>query len=108
MAQSHILFVEDDQKNVALLTMALQALGYRVTSAANGLDALAAVAADRPDLIVLDVHMPVLNGAGFARRLDARGERIPLLVVSAAQGVGRWAGELGAVAILRKPFKIRE
>ena len=67
-----ILIVDDEPFNVDLLEQELEDLGYRTSSARNGKEALEQVAADPPDLILLDVMMPVLDGLTVCRRLEGR------------------------------------
>jgi PAS domain S-box-containing protein len=108
-AQTHILVVDDDPYVRPVLVRLLQRNGLRVSSASEGYAALAAVEADRPDVILLDIKMPGLDGFEVLRRLKARPEtaQIPVIVLTAndlsdttrAQGI-----ELGARAYLEKPI----
>ena len=66
-----MLIVEDHEENRNLLKMLLEANGYRVTAAGDGLEALAAARRDRPDAIVSDVLMPKMDGFAPVPRLDA-------------------------------------
>jgi two-component system, cell cycle sensor histidine kinase and response regulator CckA len=107
-----ILVVDDEVESLALLTGFLAAEGYRVRSANSGQLALASVAAWLPSLILLDIHMPDLDGFSVCRQLKAsettRG--IPLIFISAATDVEeRVAGlALGAVDYITKPFRREE
>ena len=84
---------------------ALEDEGYRCTTAANGREALRAVAGARPDLILLDLNMPVLDGAGFLRAYQqAPGPRAPIIVSSAAHKPP--ADAPGVVAFLPRPFEL--
>src|SRR3712207_9185350 len=67
-----------------------------------------AVERERPAVVVLDMRMPVLDGWGFARALQARQIRLPILVMTAAQNARRWAEEIGADAYLAKPFDLTD
>ena len=107
-----ILVVDDESESLALLTGLLVAEGYRVRSANSGQLALASVSAWLPSLILLDIHMPVLDGFTVCRQLKA-GERtrdIPLIFISAATEVeDRVAGlAIGAVDYITKPFRREE
>jgi CheY-like chemotaxis protein len=106
MHKRTILVVDDTALFRDPLAASLRTAGYDAVCAANGEEALAAVAARRPDLILLDMSMPVMDGAGFLRALRARGDdgRIPVVVLSAAseQRVAFQAGALGAEDYLVK------
>jgi len=98
-----VMVVDDDAAIARLISLTLREDGYAVRSAHDGQDALGAVSTAPPDLIVLDLEMPVMNGRTFFRELRARGLDMPVLIVSA---FGARAGqrELGAEAYLTKPF----
>ncbi|MHB1224825.1 MAG: response regulator, partial [Gemmatimonadaceae bacterium] len=68
---ARILIVDDHQDNVELLQARLEARGYEIDTATDGQEALARVAAVPPDLILLDVMMPIIDGIEVARRLKA-------------------------------------
>jgi CheY-like chemotaxis protein len=99
-AAPRILVVDDAAMFRDPLAAGLTLAGYDAACAADGAEALAAVAARRPDLILLDLAMPVMDGVSFLRALRARegGGRIPVIVLSAAaeQRVAFEAGALGA------------
>jgi len=101
-----ILVVDDDPSIRAVVAQILDFEGYPVQTATDGAEALAAVAQARPSLVLLDMRMPVLDGWGFARALAARGEQLPIVVMTAAQDARRWAEEIGAAGYLAKPFEL--
>lgn len=105
---SRILVVDDDVAIVEIVAEVLRGEGYEVTTAANGRDALRVLGESQPlpELVVLDMRMPVLNGWEFAAALRERGLDIPLVVMTAASNARRWASEVDAVAYLPKPFDI--
>ncbi len=105
-----ILVVDDERAVRDALDRALRLHGYEVSTAEHGLDALARVAADRPDAIVLDVLMPGVDGFGVCRRLRADGDPTPILLLTARAEVGdRVAGlDAGADDYLGKPFALEE
>jgi adenylate cyclase len=82
---SHILVVDDVEKNVRLLADVLAAKGFRTSTAMSGEAALAAIARDAPDLVLLDVMMPGLSGYDVCRaiRADARHTMLPVVLVTA-------------------------
>jgi two-component system, OmpR family, response regulator MprA len=105
-----ILVVDDDPPIRRMLDRTLAAEGYAVESAADGGDALAALERSAPDLVVLDVAMPGLDGLAVCRRIRARGLAIPVLLLTARDAVpDRVAGlEAGADDYLVKPFATEE
>jgi DNA-binding response OmpR family regulator len=109
---SKILIVDDEPFNVDLLEQELEDLGYRTSSASNGQDALEKVAAERPDLILLDVMMPVMDGFAACRRLKESDDTrlIPVVIMTALDGLeDRIRGiEAGADDFLTKPVNPRE
>ncbi|MDM0017807.1 adenylate/guanylate cyclase domain-containing protein [Variovorax saccharolyticus] len=82
---AHVLVVDDVDKNVRLLADVLTARGYRVSTAASGEEALARIAADPPDLVLLDVMMPGMNGYDVCRaiRADPALAVLPVVLVTA-------------------------
>jgi two-component system response regulator MprA len=105
-----VLVVDDDPSLRRMLERTLIAEGYDVTVAADGGAALVAVERDAPDVIVLDVAMPAVDGLAVARRLRGRGLATPILMLTARDAVdNRVAGlEAGADDYLVKPFALAE
>lgn len=100
-----LVLVVDDEPDIRATVMAmLEIEGYRVAEAANGLDALDAVEQREPDVILLDMRMPGLDGWGFAREMRRRGHGTPIVVMTAARDAARWAAEIAASAFVAKPF----
>ena len=112
MANKTVLVVDDSVQNVELLTALMQADGYEIVAAANGLEALAHVAASPPDLILLDIMMPKLDGYEVCRRLkqEASTRLIPIVLLTAlAAEEARVQGiEAGADDFITKPFSRAE
>ena len=110
MAAPAILVVDDDPPIRRMLERTLAAEGYGVRTAADGGAALAAVERSVPDLIVLDVTMPGVDGLAVARRLRGKGLGMPILMLTARDGVpDRVAGlDAGADDYLVKPFAVQE
>ncbi len=105
-----MLVVEDDPGVRSTLDQLLRFEGYRVLQAGDGLEALGLLERERPDLAVVDVVMPKLDGLGLCRMLRRRGDRMPVLVLTARHEVGdRVAGlDAGADDYLAKPFATEE
>ena len=107
-----ILIVDDTPANVHILQARLAAHGYDIVTASDGEEALAAVPAANPDLILLDVMMPKVDGFEVCRRLraDASVTFIPIIVVTsyALSGDDVKAFEAGCDAYVTKPFVPRE
>jgi two-component system, chemotaxis family, chemotaxis protein CheY len=103
-----VLVVENDPDILEALGEFLDAEGFQSHRARNGHEALERVEAVRPDLVLLDMLMPVMDGWEFVRRLRARGAVPPLLVLSADRSLPGLALELGAAAFLAKPFDLSE
>jgi CheY-like chemotaxis protein len=102
-----ILVVDDDVEIREMLRMALTDEGYAVLCASDGAAALALLDEHNPNLILLDMRMPVMDGWAFARAYAARpGPHAPILVMTAAVDAARWAREVGARASIPKPFDL--
>lgn len=104
-----ILIVDDDPHIRQLLVFAFGKAGLETVEAGDGEDALAAVARQRPDLIVLDINMPRMDGLEVCRRLRAAGD-VPILFLSSRDDeIDRVLGiELGGDDYVVKPFSPRE
>ncbi len=83
---SRILVVDDNALNLQLACDALELAGHEVLSAANGEEAIALAASEHPDLILMDLRMPVMNGDEAMRRIkaDERTRRIPVVALTAS------------------------
>ncbi|MFJ4674570.1 MULTISPECIES: response regulator transcription factor [unclassified Kitasatospora] len=105
-----VLVVDDDAAIRRSLERGLRLSGFRVSTAADGADALAAVAEEPPDVLVLDVGMPGLSGTEVCRTLRARADDTPVLMLSALDELAdRVAGlQAGADDYLVKPFALEE
>jgi len=105
-----ILVIDDDEKITSMLRRGLAFEGYSVRTARNGTDGLEAVLQEEPDLIVLDIMMPGLDGWEVCRRLREAGSRMPILMLTAKDEVSdRVRGlDAGADDYLMKPFALEE
>lgn len=103
-----MLVVDDDPDIRELLFTALEDEGFEVVPAGNGQEALAIIKTFRPDVIILDLMMPVMDGWQFAAELRALDEDIPLVLLSAAHDLRTHAKALSAAEIIEKPFDLSE
>jgi len=105
-----VLVVEDDPRVRGSLERALRANGHSVESAEGGATGLAAVVRVAPDAVVLDVNLPDINGFEICRELRRRGDRTPILMLTARDSVSdRVEGlDAGADDYLVKPFALAE
>ena len=105
-----LLVIDDDPVERTILERVLVGAGYRVMTAADGQEGLAAATSGRPDLVLLDVMMPRLNGYQTCRALkrDPTLTHCPILMLTAKEETTDrfWAGEVGADAFLTKPTDI--
>ncbi len=106
----HILVVDDDQAVRDSLARSLRYSGYEVTTANDGVDALARLSSLRPDAVIMDVMMPRLDGLETTRSLRSSGNDVPILVLTARDAVGDRVDGLdaGADDYMAKPFSFEE
>ncbi len=109
MAGKRVLVVDDDEKTVELVRLYLNRDGYRVATAYNGTDALRLARESRPDLIVLDLMLPGIDGLEVCRTIRAESD-VPIIMLTArTTDEDKLAGlELGADDYVTKPFSPRE
>lgn len=103
-----VLVVDDDPGIREMIEMTLATEGYDVEAVADGESALQAARRAPPDVILLDIKMPLMGGGQFARlyREQAGPRRAPIVVITAAQGADERAKEIGADGYLGKPFPL--
>lgn len=108
--QPAILVVDDESSVTQVLKRILEAEGYSVTIAGNGYMALAEIAKSPPDLILLDINMPGMNGYQVLENMAKQDIRIPVIMLTAVVDVFSVdkSIELGADDYVRKPFHSRE
>jgi twitching motility two-component system response regulator PilH len=111
MAQ-RILVVEDSSTERAVMVSTLEANGFEVTIAQDGEQALSMIAATPPDLVVLDIILPKVNGYTVCRKLKQKPEwqHIPVLMISSKTQESDiyWGKKQGANAYLTKPFQAQD
>ena len=108
---THRVLVVDDEPNIAdVVTMALRYQGFEAQTAGTGRDALAAVTAFRPHLILLDVMLPDMEGFEVARRLGAQQARVPIIFLTARDAIDDKIRGLtvGGDDYVTKPFSLEE
>ena len=105
----HILVVDDEPRIAEIARDYLQRAGYRVSTAGNGVDALAAARIERPDLVVLDLGLPRIDGLDVTRRLR-QDSPVPIIMLTArVDESDKLVGlELGADDYITKPFSPKE
>jgi DNA-binding response OmpR family regulator len=90
-----------------MLRWALEDEGWEVQAAADGMQALVWLASHRPDLLLLDFHLPVVDGSAVARELRASyGDTVPIVAITADPSASERARRLGAIATFNKPFDV--
>jgi CheY-like chemotaxis protein len=102
-----VLIAEDEYDIALALELVLSESGYRVATVPNGQEALYALAKEKPDLILMDIMMPVLTGLETCLKIRAMPAyaEIPIVLMSAAPAKGRQA-DYGWSAFIRKPFNV--
>ena len=107
-----ILVIEDQEDNRRILRDLLSSVGYELIEAENGEDGVAAAAAARPDLILMDIQLPLLDGYEATRRIKAQSalSSIPIIAVTsyALSGDEDKARAAGCEGYVTKPFSPRE
>ena len=110
--QATILIVDDEPDVITFLQRALESEGFAVIPAYDGLAALDIAEADQPDLILLDIMMPMMSGYDVCRQLKSNPQTktIPVICVTSAQSADtrHKARDAGAQALLIKPFTAQE
>jgi CheY-like chemotaxis protein len=105
-----ILVVDDAPDNLALISLSLQQQGYRVVTAANGEDAISVATQTQPNLILMDINLPALDGLGATRRIleNELLRDVPVIAVTAfgTEGFQRAAYDAGVSGYLTKPIDL--
>ena len=103
-----ILVVDDSADNVAMLSLDLQQQGYRVVTASNGEDAISVAVGTMPNLILMDINLPALDGLGATRRIRENEalRDVPVIAITAfgTEGFQRAAYDAGVSGYLTKPL----
>ena len=112
MSQPHILIIEDEEHIVELIKFNLESNGYKVSYAFNGRDGIKRVEMEKPDLVLLDLMLPEVDGIDVCNRIKNNRElkQIPIIMLTAKSSeTDKIIGlEIGADDYMTKPFSIRE
>jgi DNA-binding NtrC family response regulator len=106
---ANVLIADDSPDIRTLLAIALQFAGHNVREVSNGREGLDAVRESMPDLVLLDVEMPILNGPEMAYELflrDSGDENIPVILLSGVVGLNEVAAKVGTPYFLGKPYSV--
>lgn len=109
-----ILYIEDNPDNMTLVRRAIEAIGHRFVGMPNGIDGLRKAEEITPDLILLDINLPDIDGYEIARRLRTSGNEhllyVPIIAITAnaLKGDAEKALEAGCDVYMSKPINIRE
>jgi CheY-like chemotaxis protein len=105
-----ILVVDDSADNVAMISLDLQQQGYRVVTASNGEDAVTVATQMLPNLILMDINLPTLDGLGATRRIREHNtlRDVPVIAITAfgTEGFQRAAYDVGVSGYLTKPLDL--
>ena len=107
-----VLIVDDNEKNLKLAMDVLRAAGFRTLEAANGLEGIALAGEHLPNVILMDLRLPDMDGTDAAQRLgdEARTASIPVVALSSLrlEGGGDWLQAAGFAGCLEKPISVGE
>jgi len=106
MANKKILVIDDDPTLLKMIQPFLESHGFAVTVAFDGEEGIAKLKAEQPDLIVLDVRMPRMNGYAFIFEMKKLGKaKVPIIVLTAKEGMAEIFKAEGVKEYITKPFK---
>ena len=108
--QPLVLIVDDDERNLRLARDVLRAAGLRTIEGSTGAEGIELAGRHLPDLILMDLGLPDMDGASAARELGApaRTAEIPVVALTALPQSGEWFRDAGFAGYLEKPFDVRE
>jgi len=101
-----VLIVDDERFFRESVADFLRGEGFRVRSAVSGIEALRIIEQEQPDLVLLDMHMPVMDGWTFARELRIRGLNIPIMAMTSAEEARSYARAIEAASYVVKPVSL--
>jgi DNA-binding NtrC family response regulator len=106
-----VLIIDDDLDNVDALTMIVQSVGHTVRVGYNGEEGMRLAHERSPDLVLLDVEMPILSGPAMALEMLIHNmglEKVPVILLSGSPDLKRIASEVGTLYFLTKPYRMAE
>ena len=108
--KTKILVIDDDSKIVQVLKIRLKAADYEVLTAADGVSGFKLALESKPDLIILDIMMPVGGGFPMAYRLRKQAPEVPIIFITASKqpGLREMADKLGAAGFIEKPYEKKD
>jgi urea transport system substrate-binding protein len=106
MSECAVLVVDDDPGIREATAELLELEGYLPRTASNGLEALESVNQDCPDLVLLDMRMPLMDGWQFAREIQPLRDGLKIVVMTAARDAQQSAADIDADGVLSKPFDV--
>ncbi len=101
-----VLVVDDDIDVLNILYLGLELKGFRVVTADDAAKAIQCIEAEPPDLVLLDVHMPRVDGPSLAQELRRRGHDLPIITMTSDPEPEVWAQAMGAIGWIAKPFAL--
>ncbi len=104
--RKRVLVVEDEAQLRDIIAGFLHDEGFLVDTASTGVEALECIARQPPDLMLLDMQLPVMDGRAVIRELRASGLKLPIVVMTGAQDARQTAREVGAAAYVAKPLAL--
>jgi two-component system, OmpR family, response regulator len=106
--KAHIVVVDDEPFIIDIISWTLKLAGYTVSCASNGVEGLALVKYEQPEVLIIDLLMPELNGAEVIKRLRADGNALYIILTTANPIDLQAAFLLGSNNLLLKPFPLKE
>ncbi|MBU0467408.1 MAG: response regulator transcription factor [Candidatus Omnitrophota bacterium] len=103
-----VLLIDDEPHIVKMVKSRLEANGYEVVTAFDGEEGLAKMILERPDIVVLDIRMPKMDGYTFARELKKEKNKVPIIILTANAAMTDLFEEEGITDCVYKPFKTEE
>ena len=112
MSRCKVLIVDDEPDILTLVTAGLRQSGYEILVASDGLEGLEKAQGGKPDLILVDVSMPRMNGFQMVQllRMDESLKRVPIIVITASRqkDEAAWREQVGVTLFVLKPFEPQE